>query len=79
MVDGANGVEISLPGSTTVRLQGISRSAMDAGKFFFEGDVPGQAFQLTAGADSFVGGAGDDLFDVIGNMGSDAGGGRILR
>ncbi|WP_135506651.1 calcium-binding protein [Roseovarius aestuariivivens] len=65
----ANGgnARIVLPGSAaTITLNGISSSALKASDFLFDGQTTPQIFTLSGGADNFTGGAGNDLFDLMG-------------
>jgi len=60
---------VTLPRSnTTVLVQNVLPAALSAADFLFDGADTPFVFTLTTGADTFTGGAADDLFDVSGNI-----------
>ncbi|WP_281070797.1 hypothetical protein [Oceaniglobus trochenteri] len=73
---GGNAV-VALPDGTTITLNNVTASDLDAGKFVFDGDprvlfAAGLSaafdFQFTAGEDSFAGTAADEIFDLTGQF-----------
>lgn len=57
---------VSIPGGTSITLTGVPSSSLTAANFIFDGQVPPAYFVLSDGADSFSGGTGNDLIDLIG-------------
>jgi Ca2+-binding RTX toxin-like protein len=57
---------ITLPDGTSILLNGVAVQDVTAANFIFDGQTPPEYFLLSDGADSFSGGAGNDLIDFVG-------------
>ena len=68
LTDIQGGVRVGLPGGASLTLTGVTAAQLNAAKFIFDTEIAGQTFTLSDGADNLVGGAGDDLFDLVGNI-----------
>jgi len=64
--DTAGGARVTLPDGTVIVLQGVAASALDAARFIFDSEETPQFFTLSDGADTFTGGAGNDVFTLAG-------------
>jgi|GEM_PF-1061895 len=76
LAQSGNDVVVTVNNSTSVRLSNVQLAQLDASDFVFSGDTvetlaqglgPAAGFRFTDAADSFTGGAGTDIFEIIGN------------